>query len=103
MQSFLHVQCTGAAPRCSGSGREIAPVSATCAARAPSGYRCDGTALVELTFDLTCSVLGAAMHNLASSYQALGRHQDALVLQEKTLEFQRRVLPENHPDIGVTF
>ena len=42
------------------------------------------------------------MHNLATTYRALGRHQDALVLQEKTLEFQRRVLPENHPGIGVT-
>jgi hypothetical protein len=42
------------------------------------------------------------MGNLASAYSALGRHQDAVVLGEKTLEFQRRVLPENHPDIGVT-
>jgi hypothetical protein len=42
------------------------------------------------------------MHNLAITYSALGRHQDALVMREKTLEFQRRVLPENHPDIGVT-
>jgi hypothetical protein len=42
------------------------------------------------------------MGNLASAYSALGRHQDALVLGEKTLEFQRRVLPENHPGIGVT-
>jgi hypothetical protein len=41
------------------------------------------------------------MNNLASIYRALGRHQDALVLREKTLEFRRRVLPENHPDIGV--
>jgi hypothetical protein len=42
------------------------------------------------------------MSNLAGTYSKLGRHQDALVLQEKTLELQRRVLPENHPDIGVT-
>ena len=41
------------------------------------------------------------MNNLAYRYGALGRHQDALVLREKTLEFRRRVLPENHPDIGV--
>ena len=41
------------------------------------------------------------MGNLAETYRALGRHQDALVLQEKTLEFCRRVLPDNHPDIGV--
>ena len=42
------------------------------------------------------------MHNLAAAYGELGRRQDALVLQEKTLEFQQRVLPENHPEIGVT-
>jgi hypothetical protein len=41
------------------------------------------------------------MNNLATSYFNLGRHQDALVMQEKTLEFQQRVLPENHPQIGV--
>jgi hypothetical protein len=51
--------------------------------------------------DLTRFVVGTAMGNLAITYSHLGRHQDALVLQEKTLEFQRRVLPENHPDIGV--
>jgi hypothetical protein len=42
------------------------------------------------------------MGNLATTYSALGRHQDALVLEEKTLEFRRRVLPENHPDIGTS-
>jgi hypothetical protein len=47
--------------------------------------------------------LGIAMSNLSLAYSALGRHQDALAMQEKTLEFQRRVLPENHPDIGATF
>ena len=41
------------------------------------------------------------MGNLALMYNALERHQDALMLHEKTLEFQRRVLPENHPKIGV--
>jgi hypothetical protein len=41
------------------------------------------------------------MGNLALTYRELGRHQDALVLQEKTLELNRRVLPENHPKIGV--
>ena len=56
---------------------------------------------VDLTCDLTRSVLGIAMGNLAATYRALGRHQDALVLQEKTLDFYRRLLPENHPDIGV--
>jgi hypothetical protein len=42
------------------------------------------------------------MVNLATTYNNVGRHQDALVLQEKALEIQRRVLPENHPDIGDT-
>ena len=40
------------------------------------------------------------MGNLANSYFALGRHDEALEMREKTLEFYRRVLPENHPDIG---
>jgi len=40
------------------------------------------------------------MHNLALCYGELGRHQDALELKEKTLEFQRRVLPANHPAIS---
>ncbi len=52
--------------------------------------------------DLTRSALGHAMSSLATTYSALGRHRDALVLEEKTLEIRRRVLPENHPDIGVT-
>ena len=40
------------------------------------------------------------MSNLAVSYYNLGRHADALAMQERVLEFYRRVLPENHPDIG---
>ncbi len=40
------------------------------------------------------------MSGLASSYGDLGRHADALVLKEKVLELRRRVLPEDHPDIG---
>ena len=40
------------------------------------------------------------MNNLAASYSALGRHQEAVEMREKTLDFSRRVLPENHPDIG---
>ena len=51
---------------------------------------------------LTSLVLGTSMSALAIAYSALGRHQDALALKEETLEFQRRVLPENHPDIGAT-
>jgi len=40
------------------------------------------------------------MGSLAISYSHLGRHQEAVEMREKTLEFRRRVLPENHPDIG---
>ncbi len=40
------------------------------------------------------------MNNLASTYFDLERHEDALAMWEKVLEFNRRVLPEDHPDIG---
>ncbi len=40
------------------------------------------------------------MGNLALTYSALGRHDDALAMKERVVEFRRRVLPENHPDIG---
>ena len=40
------------------------------------------------------------MLNLANAYSAVGRHPDALGMEEKTLEFFRRVLPDNHPHIG---
>ena len=52
--------------------------------------------------DLTRSVLGDAMNNLALTFRTLGRHQDALMLLEKTLEFRRHVLPENHLQLGAT-
>ena len=40
------------------------------------------------------------MNNLASTYGALGRFEDALAMGEAVLEFRRRVLPEDHPGIG---
>ncbi len=40
------------------------------------------------------------MNNLAATYSDLGRHQDALKLQEEVLAFRRRVLPADHPHIG---
>ena len=40
------------------------------------------------------------MSNLALTYSNFGRHDDALVMKERVLEFTRRVLPESHPDIG---
>ncbi len=40
------------------------------------------------------------MHDLGRVYSALNRHADALVVREKTLQFQRLYLPENDPDTG---
>ena len=40
------------------------------------------------------------MSNLTWTYSALGRHADALAMCERVLEFQRRVLPADHPHIG---
>jgi hypothetical protein len=40
------------------------------------------------------------MNNLTRLYIKLGRYQDAVAMGEKALEFRRRVLPANHPDIG---
>jgi hypothetical protein len=37
---------------------------------------------------------------LASVLHDQGRHADALAMQESVLEFRRRVLPADHPDIG---
>ena len=40
------------------------------------------------------------MGNLAQAYTALQRHTDALAMGGETLEFLRRVLPPDHPEIG---
>ena len=40
------------------------------------------------------------MGNLANSYSALGRHEEALAMMERVLEFRRLVLPETLSDIG---
>ena len=45
-------------------------------------------------------IVGRAMYNLAISHVKLERTAEALVLLEKVMEFFRRVLPEDHPDIG---
>jgi hypothetical protein len=39
---------------------------------------------------------------LAKTYYGLSRHEDALLLQHKILDFNRRVFPENHHQIGPT-
>ncbi len=46
------------------------------------------------------SLAGIAMDNLALTYRNLGRHADAVAMGEQALEFQLRLLPANHPDIG---
>jgi hypothetical protein len=43
---------------------------------------------------------GSSINNLAGTLRSLERHQDALAQFEKALEFYRRVLPANHPDLG---
>jgi hypothetical protein len=43
---------------------------------------------------------GVALSNLAQTYFDLGRHADALVLQDKVLENFRRALPADNPNIG---
>ena len=40
------------------------------------------------------------MNELGNSYSKLGRHSEALAMRESVLEFRRRVLPADHPDIG---
>ncbi len=40
------------------------------------------------------------MNNLAISLKNVGRPNEALEMNKKTLELYRRLLPENHPDIG---
>jgi pentatricopeptide repeat protein len=49
---------------------------------------------------VTCDIADTAMGNLALSFNDIGNHTDALVLLEKVLQFRRRVLPKDHPDIG---
>ena len=39
------------------------------------------------------------MDTLAVTYLKLGRHAEALTMQESVLKFRRRLLPENHSDI----
>ena len=56
--------------------------------------RCD----TYLNFDTLAE--GKAMSNLASTYDKLGMHEDALALRAEALGHFRRVLPDDHPDIG---
>jgi hypothetical protein len=43
---------------------------------------------------------GHTMNTVANALASLGRQQDAVAMLEKALEFDRLVLPQNHPDIG---
>ena len=40
------------------------------------------------------------MSNLAQTYSVMGRHADALAMQERLLDLRRRFLPKNDPEIG---
>jgi hypothetical protein len=40
------------------------------------------------------------MGEVASAYRELDKHGDALAMFQKQLEFNSRVLPQDHPDIG---
>jgi hypothetical protein len=55
-----------------------------------------------LVFGVLCNdvMAGSAMHDLGRVYGALNRHAEAVVVREKTLEFRRVHLPENHPHTG---
>ena len=56
--------------------------------------------LVVVTLCSCAGRAGTAMNNLGLSYSYLGRHSEALAMRESVLEFYRRVLPADHPDIG---
>lgn len=53
---------------------------------------------------MTLFVLAAALHgamgNLARYYGSIGRHKDALVLEEKVLAFYRRAITSDDPALG---
>jgi len=40
------------------------------------------------------------MNNLATTYVALRRYDDALAMRKKVLDFFHRILPLDHPLIG---
>jgi hypothetical protein len=40
------------------------------------------------------------MHNLAKTYSALDKNQEARLLKEQVLEYRQRTLPADHPRIG---
>ena len=45
-------------------------------------------------------VSGDAMYNVGVSYISVERFEESLVMNKKTLDLRRRVLPADHPDIG---
>jgi hypothetical protein len=44
--------------------------------------------------------LGVSMNNLAITYVALRRFDDALAMRKTLLDFFHRILPSDHPNIG---
>jgi len=53
-----------------------------------------------LTFSFNKCAADQAMHNLAKTYSALGKNQEARLLKEQVLEYRQRTLPADHPRIG---
>jgi hypothetical protein len=47
-----------------------------------------------------CNILGSTLELVSESYSRHGKFEDALAIAHQVLEFRRRVLPEDHPDIG---
>ena len=43
---------------------------------------------------------GFAVGNVAVHYAALGRHEEVVDMLQRLLDFNRRVLPDNDPDLG---
>ena len=46
------------------------------------------------------SSAGSSLYNLGNLYGKLGRHHEALELEQKALELRKRIHPANHPAIG---
>jgi tetratricopeptide (TPR) repeat protein len=46
--------------------------------------------------------IATVMSDMALSLQSLGRHMEALKLQEQTLAFRKEILPKDHPDISMS-
>ncbi len=46
--------------------------------------------------------IASSLNNIGSSYDDLGKHQEALEYFKKALEMRQKSLPENHPSIAAS-